>query len=478
MSDRLMLVGGKLVPGDVELEASNPSDGTSLGTFPEASAAQVAEAVESSARAFEHWRTTSIPERQEMLRRLVAGVADHADELAELEALCAGMPLKQGLRDVERAIDEVEYFIGLAWEAKGVTVPGRFGRLAGTLREPYGPTARIVAFNHPLSFSLRKLAAPLLTGNTVILKVPEQAPLAPLLLARILSEVAPPGVVNVVSGRGSTTGDALVSHPGVRRVGFIGSVPTGRLILQRCAERIVPTTLELGGKNPFVVCPDADLDKAADTAVAGMNLGIAGQSCGSLSRVVVHRSRLDDLAERIASRLDALVVGDARDSQTNVGPMINRASRDRVAGKVDEARGRGGEVVAGGRVPDDGLPAGGHYYRPTLVRGLTPGDPLCQEELFGPVQVMLPWDDVEEAIEIANGIEFGLVGCVHTNDLGAALEIASRLEAGSVAVNGGGETHWRGLPFGGFKASGLGKEEDLNELLESTWQKSVAVVPN
>lgn len=473
-SPRELLIDGELVRGDHGLECVDPNDGRGLGEIPEASDAQVDAAAEAAWRAFRTWRDTDVAERGRVVLSIARLLRERRDGLAMLEAVSGGMPLRMAHADIERAAGQLEYLAGLAWEVKGTTVPSAPGSLAMTVREPYGPTARLTAFNHPVMFSAARIGAPLLTGNTVVLKIPEQASLAPLLFASIIADVAPPGVINVVCGRGGTTGAALVGHPRIARVAFIGSVATGKAILRACAERVVPAGLELGGKNPLIVCADADPHAAARTAVAGMNYGSAGQSCGSLSRVLVHRSLYPAVTELIARQLDKIVVGHALDESTEMGPLINAAARDRIVAAIEGAGDRGARIATGGvaEFPDLGA---GYFARPTLLSDVDPGDPVCREELFGPVQVIVAWDDVDEAIELANDSEYGLVSCVHTKDVALAVRIAKELDTGSVAVNGKGGGHWRGVPFGGFKSSGLGKEEDINELLESTRLKSLVL---
>jgi acyl-CoA reductase-like NAD-dependent aldehyde dehydrogenase len=471
---RKLLISGRLVAGDSAFECFNPNDGSSLGDVPEASAGQADQAAESSYQAYLAWRGSSVEERRRVVLEIAAAVRRRKDDLATLEAVSGGMPYARAQGDVANSAERAEYLASLAWEVKGTTVPGPAGEVRMTVREPYGPTLRIVAFNHSIGFSINKMVAPVLTGNSVIIKVPDLAPLAPLLLGEIIKDIVPPGLVTIVSGRGPVTGDALLRHPRIARVAFIGSVPTGRVILQRCAERIVPATLELGGKNPMIICADADPRSAAEAAVAGMNLSQAGQSCGSLSRVLVQEDLYDEVRELISAQLAGIVVGPALDSGTAMGPVISSAARDRIAARIDQAKQDGATVFTGGSTAVGLYSSGGYFVAPTLISDVSPEHAVSQEELFGPVQVILPWREPAEAIEIANNTAYGLVASIHTRDIGSALEMSGSIQAGSVAVNSP-QVHWRGLPFGGYKLSGYGKDEDLTELLECTQVKSVAL---
>ncbi len=346
-----------------------------------------------------------------------------------------------------------------------------------TLREPWGVVARIVPFNHPFMFAVAHLAAPLMAGNAVVVKTPESSPLTGSLLGQLCLEHLPPGVVNIVHGLGMPAGDALVRHPEVRRIGFTGSVPTGLAIQRAAAESGVKlVTLELGGKNPFIVFPDADLDRAVEMAVAGMNFSWAGQSCGSTSRLLLHESIHDEVVERIAARLKLLRIGDPLDPASEMGPVNSRRQHERVMGFIDSARREGARLVTGGRRPPGESFRKGFWVEPTLYSSVEPTMRVAREEVFGPIVCALTWSDEEQAIALANGTAFALTAAIWTRDLNTALRMMRRIEAGTVWINTAGQ-HFVGTPFGGWKDSGLGGEECLDELFSYSQVKAVHVLP-
>ena len=479
---RRMLIGGDLVDtGSEQMPVSSPGDGSSLGHVPVAGRQLVGDAVAAAEAAFPAWKRRDLRDRQAALLALADYLADDAENLAFLDAVDAGIPVGAALGEVRFTESFIRYIAGLAYSWGGRTVPTSARGIDLTLREPFGPTARITAFNHPLMFAAWKIAAPLLVGNTVVLKLPDQAPLSGLRLCAALRRIFPAGVVNVVTGPGQLTGDALVRHPGIKRIAFIGSVATGRRILSVAAERNVPVTAELGGKNAHIVAGDANLDRAAECAVTGMSYRGAGQSCGSYSRVLVHDSVYDELVDRIAGLTKGLRVGHPLDPRTQVGPLISSAAVSRALSTVQEAVDAGASLVAGGTVPAVESPmvkgtAGGHYLTPTVVGDVEAGMGIARQELFAPVQAVMRWSTLDEAIELANGTEFGLCASVHSSDLRTVMTLAEALEVGSVAVNGSGAQHWVGAPFGGIKSSGIGgKEDSLDELLEATFEKNVFI---
>jgi acyl-CoA reductase-like NAD-dependent aldehyde dehydrogenase len=369
----------------------------------------------------------------------------------------------------------LRYFAGLALQVRGETIPGDNERLNYTLRQPYGVVGRIIPFNHPLMFAASRLAAPMIAGNTVVMKPSEHTSLSALRLAELIADLVPAGVVNMISGFGGEAGDALVTHPAVRRLAFIGSAEVGRMIQQRAATEVVKTvTLELGGKNPIVVFADADLDAAVDGALRGMNFTWQGQSCGSTSRLLVDDSLHDELVERLATRIEALRSGPPTEEETETGAIVNRVQYDKVLAYLQIGREEGSRVVAGGGpVEIEGRP-GGLFLRPTLFDGVEPDSRLANEEIFGPVLAAMPFSGYERAVEIANRVSYGLTASVFTGDLGIAHRFARDVEAGYVWVNDASR-HFPGTPYGGYKDSGIGREESLEELLSYTQVKNVNV---
>ena len=474
-----MLIGGERVVGSGGewLESENPADESPLGRAPVASVEDVRRAVDAARRAQPGWAARSVWERAATLRRLAAGIRAQAARILALEARDTGNTIGKLGADVQIAAAYLEYFAGLASEIKGETVPASSQGLHFTLREPWGVVARIVPFNHPFLFAAAHLAAPLMAGNAVVLKTPETSPLSGSLLGEICQECLPAGVVNLVNGPGMPVGDAMVRHPVVRRIGFTGSVAAGLAIQRAAAEGGVKlVTLELGGKNPFIVFPDADLDRVVEMAVSGMNFAWAGQSCGSTSRLLLHESVHDEVVERVGARLRALRLGDPTDPASEMGPVNSRRHHERVVGLIESARAEGARVVTGARRPPGEDFRRGYWVEPTLFDSVDPGMRIAREEVFGPVVCALRWRSEDEAIALANGTEYGLTAAVWTRDLNVALRAMRRIEAGTVWINSAGQ-HFVGTPFGGWKNSGLGGEECLDELLGYTQLKAVHVLP-
>jgi betaine-aldehyde dehydrogenase len=472
-----MFIGGQWSAADSGevLESINPATEERLGVVASGGPSDVDRAVRAAAAAAQGWAALPWEQRSETLRELAARLRADVEELALIDVDDAGLPLKGMRSDVTGAADELEYFAGIAGELKGFTVPTAADVVAYSRREPYGVVGRIIPFNHPLKFAAGKIAAPLAAGNAVVLKPPEQAPLSALELARRSADLFPPGVLNVVTGMGPAVGGAIASHPGIPRVAFTGSVPTGRAVMRAAAEHIKHVTLELGGKNPMIICPDADPAATARAAVAGMNLPkTMGQSCQSNSRVFVHESLAQEFLDELLAEVAALKVGDPRDPTTDMGPLAFREHHERVLGHIANAKADGATLAAGGGRPAH-LPTG-FFVEPTVFTDVTPDMRLAQQEVFGPVLAVLTWSDEDELFEAVNGVEYGLTARIWTSDMGRAQRFVARVESGLVWVNGAGGKP-AGIPFGGFKLSGLGKEGGLEELVSYTREKGVISAP-
>jgi len=472
-----MLVGDRRITSRERepLIARNPATGETIAEVPSATAQDVDAAVAAASVAQPDWDRRDPGERAELVRRLADRIEERADELALLDTLDTGSPLPVMRRDAANAVSHMRYLAGLVLEARGETIPSVFDRLIYTIRRPFGVVGRITAFNHPLLFTATRLAAPVLVGNTLVTKPSEHTSLSSLALADDIAEIFPSGVVNVITGSGSEAGDAIVRHPDVRRLAFIGSADTGRRILERSARSAVKSvTLELGGKNPVIVFPDADLDDAVDGVVAGMNFTWQGQSCGSTSRLLVHSSIHAAFVERLGARLAELRVGLPTDPRSDCGAIINEAQLAKVLHYIELGRSDGARLVTGGARLLDGPLADGLFVSPALFDGVDPGSRLAQEEIFGPVLAVIPFEDEQHALNIANGVRYGLTASVYTRDLGTAHRFARELQAGYVWIN---ETslHLPGTGFGGVKDSGLGREENLEELLSYTTSTNVSV---
>jgi betaine-aldehyde dehydrogenase len=453
----------------------SPADGRLLATLPDAAAQDLDRAVAAAAQAQKGWALQGPVARARALKEAAARLRAHADELAMIDALDCGNPLTGMIFDVNLGATLMEFFAGLTTELKGETIPQAGGKLTFVTRQPLGVVARLVPFNHPFMFAAAKIAAPLAAGNAVILKPSEETPLSALRMAELIADLFPEGVLNVLTG-GADLGAAICAHPGISAVGLIGSVPTGRAVLRGGADTLKRTQLELGGKNALVICEDADLDGAIAGAVKGMNLGwTAGQSCGSTSRVLVHKRHYAHVVNALAQAFDAVQLGHPALASTHMGALSTRAQYEKARGFVQRAAAAGARIAAGGA--DAPVPAPGYYLRPTLICDIGPEAEIANQEVFGPVLCVLPWQDEAEMLGIVNGLDLGLTASIWTKDLDRALRLTQKIEAGYVWVNDASD-HYLGAPFGGVKQSGLGREECLEEMFAYTEAKTVTLVPN
>jgi acyl-CoA reductase-like NAD-dependent aldehyde dehydrogenase len=473
----LALVDGErvgAVSGAV-LDVVNPATNQVIGQIPRCDERDVENAVAAAKRAAPAWRAAEPQMRAAALLAFADQVAERGEELARLDSLDNGSPLHEMRNDIGLATSQVRYLAGLALEVRGRTMPETPGHLHYTMRQPFGVVARIIAFNHPLMFAATKIAAPLIAGNCVILKPSEFTSLSALAMAQDLARLFPPGVVQILTGLGGEVGDALVRHPGIGRIAFIGSAATGRRIQASAATTAVKTvTLELGGKNPIVVFPDADLDLAVEGAIRGMNFTWQGQSCGSTSRLLVHRDCYDELVSKVGERLAKMRPGSPLDPASDTGAIVTPQQLDKVLSYIEIGKSEQARLVTGGERLTDGDLANGNFVTPALFADVDPAGRLATEEIFGPVLAAIPFGDYDEAVAIANSVEYGLTASVFTRDLRTALAFSRDVDAGYVWVN---ETsrHFIGAPFGGVKNSGVGREEDLEEIESYTQLKSVNI---
>jgi len=451
----------------------DPATGESLGECAQADAADVDAAARAAHQAFPAWRGLRPVERSGVLRGIAARLREHASELALIDAANCGNPVAEMTNDVHAACTQLEYFAGLAGEAKGETIPMGDGAVNLTVREPFGVCARIVAYNHPLMFTAAKMAAPLAAGNTVIMKPPQQAPLSAYRMMELVGDAVPPGVLNVVTG-GVECGEALVAHPLIPRIALIGSVPTGRAIARTAADRLKHVTLELGGKNACIIFADADVDKAVAGAVAGMNFTWCGQSCGSTSRVFVHASIHDRVVAGILAAVERFRPGVPTDPATTMGALVSQAHLDKVERLIAAGRADGATLACGGVRPREPQLARGYFMPPTVFTGVAQSMRIANEEVFGPVLCVLKWTDEASMLADVNAVEYGLSCSIFTRDLATAHRCAARVDAGYVWINTTGR-HFLGAPFGGYKQSGQGREECLDELMSYTQQKNVHI---
>ncbi len=460
--------------GGRAIAVTSPATGEPLGSTVDATAEDVDRAVVAARKAFLAWRETPAQERAKLLRKGTAILLAHADELAWLEAVDTGNPFQAMRYDVDISAGYINYFAGLVTEIKGDTIPIGPSTLNYTLREPLGVVARIGAFNHPLLFTAGKCGAPLVAGNTLIVKPADQTPLTSLRIAELWHDVFPPGVFNVVTG-GREAGVALVAHPGVAKVNFIGSVAAGRAVMQGASATLKALTLELGGKNALIACADAAPDEIADGVVRGMNFRyVTGQSCNSTSRVYLHDAIYDAALAEIVRRARELRVGLPSEPDSEVGCLSSQAQFDKTLSYIKLGVEGGARLACGGKRPSDPKLAKGLFVEPTVFADVTDDMRIAREEIFGPVVSILRWSDEDDVVARVNALDYGLTASIWTHDLDRAHRLASRVEAGYIWINGA-STHHVGVPFGGVKQSGMGREESIEELLACTQIKNVNV---
>jgi acyl-CoA reductase-like NAD-dependent aldehyde dehydrogenase len=474
-----LIIGGERVPASDRgtLDVHDPSTGEVLATIAKASVADVDSAVQAARRALESpaWGGMAPAERGRILLRMSARIRERAEELALLESRDNGKPLRQARTDVQVAARYFEFYGGVADKIMGHTIPLGPGLLDFTIREPIGVSAHIVPWNYPIQIGARGIAPALTAGCTVVVKPSSEAPMTALRLGEIALECGlPAGVLNVVPGTGSEAGAALAAHAGINQLTFTGSVDVGIAVAKMAAANVVPVVMELGGKSPNVVFADADLDLAV-TSVANAIFQNAGQTCSAGSRLLVERRVHDALVERLATHARAMRVGPGP-ADPDMGPIISKRQLETIESYVAIGRGEGAEIVAGGRRPaDEGLPASGYYYTPTLLDGVRADMRVAQEEIFGPVLAIMTFDGVEEAAALANRSEYGLVAGIWTRDINKALALATRVKSGQVYVNTYGAGGGVELPFGGYKKSGYGREKGLEALASYTQVKNVCI---
>jgi acyl-CoA reductase-like NAD-dependent aldehyde dehydrogenase len=408
------------------------------------------------------------------MTRIAQMLRDRAEDLATLESRDNGKPLRQARTDVQVAARYFEFFAGIADKIMGNTIPLGPGFLDFTVREPIGVSAQIIPWNYPIQIGARGVAPAIAAGCAVVLKPAEDAPMTALRLGEIALECGlPPGVVNVLPGIGPEAGAALASHPDINQVTFTGSVEVGIAVAKMAADNVVPVVMELGGKSPNIVFADADLDTTAQ-GVANAIFQNAGQTCSAGSRLLVERKAHDALVERLIDRAKTMRVGPGV-SDPDMGPIISKKQLETVENYVRIGEREGARIAAGGSRPSDAALAKGFFYQPTLLDHVSPEMRVAQEEIFGPVLAIMTFDDVEEAIAIANRSQYGLVAGIWTRDINKAMTIASRVKTGQVYINTYGAGGGVELPFGGYKKSGYGREKGLDSLASYTQIKNVCV---
>ncbi len=473
------LIGGRFVPArsGKTFAVVNPATGEEVGRAAEGDAADVAEAVEVADAAQKAWATMASRKRGALVGQCAALLREHVEELARLIALETGKALRTESRVEANTIADIfEFFGGLGGELKGETVPFAPNVLSVTVREPLGVVGAIIPWNVPMLLMALKVAPALVAGNTVVVKSAEEAPLTVLRVCELVNHILPPGCYNMLSGYGPECGGPLVAHPKVRKVTFTGSVEVGRIVSKAAAEKLIPVTLELGGKSPMLVFADCDFDKTVAGALTSMRFTRQGQSCTAASRIYVERPIFRRFVDAMAEKVDAMVMGDPLDEKTDIGTIISPEQFGKVQKYIEQGKATAGaEGRACSAMPGDPALKKGLFIQPHIFTNLPDDSPLVQEEIFGPVTCIFPFDAPEEVLAKANGTEYGLAASVWTNNLKVGLELAHRLEAGLVQINQNLVVQ-ANLSYGGVKSSGLGKEASLEAMLEHFMHKKTIMV--
>lgn len=459
------------------ITSTAPATGEPLASVAWGGSEDVALAVEVAEAAQKEWARRPLAERAAGVAALAGLIEKNAEALALIDARDMGSPIRTMVASAMKGALYLRSVAGVAPELGGKTIPASARGLHYTFPYPYGVVGGIAAYNHPILFACQKIGPALVTGNAVVLKPSEQAPLSTLALGAIASEVLPRGLVNIVNG-GAAAGAALASNPRVPRISFTGGVNSA-LALQKSASEsgmFKQLTLELGGKNPIIICPDAPIEEAAAAVVRGMNFTRnQGQSCGSTSRAFIHEDIRDEITHRVLERVEGIRLGLPELPDTEMGSLVSRAHQARVMGYIERAQSDGASLVAGGSAPTDPTLAAGAFVEPTVFDQVDSASELAREEVFGPVLALLGWTDEAQVAELVNDSPFGLTASIWTQDLDRALRLVDVIEAGYVWVNDV-ETRYPGVPFGGWKLSGIGKEQALLEELHSfTRSKSVNI---
>ncbi|WP_048075334.1 aldehyde dehydrogenase [Haloquadratum walsbyi] len=455
-------------------ETHDPTTGQTLAEVQAGVAADIDRAVDAAQEGYdERVSDMSSADRQALLETMADRVENKKEEFAQLESLDNGKPITEARIDIDLVIDHFRYFAGMARSHEGRTVDTDDSRHVQTLQEPYGVVGQIIPWNFPLLMAAWKLGPALAAGNAIVLKPAEQTPLSILKLMEEAGDAIPDGAVNVVTGFGTDAGEPLSKHDGIRKLAFTGSTKVGRSVMKAAADTITDVTLELGGKSPLVVFPDADLDRAVETTITAIFFN-TGECCCAGSRLFVHEDIKSEFMDKLAEAADDIEVGDPLLESTDLGPKVTADQVERTMGYIQEARDAGAEVVSGGDAPDDEALGDGCFVTPTLISEIDHDNRAVQEEIFGPVQEVFTWNDYDEMIELANDVDYGLAGGVLTEDLTKAHQCAKDIEAGTIWVNTYNDFP-SGQPFGGYKQSGIGREIGQEAVDHYTQTKTINI---
>ena len=474
-----MVIDGQLVESYQldRIEVECPATKEIFATVPRGNTYDVNKAVEAAYRAFPKWASIQPRERGKLLLKIADAIENEIEKLSILIAKETGNAIRTQARpEAKLVVDIFRYFGGLGGELKGETIPLGENFLSYTRREPIGVVGAIIPWNAPVLLGALKIAPALCAGNTMVMKAAEDAPLGILRIAEICQSFIPKGVVNLITGFGEECGTPLIEHPDVRKISFTGSTGVGKLIMRNASERIVPVSLELGGKSPSIVYPDANGDWAVEGVMAAMRFTRQSQSCTAGSRLFLHEKVFDSFLEKLISKLENLKIGDPLDESNDIGALINRKQFSKVLNYIQEGLDHpSSKLICGGMPPKNGKLSKGYFTLPTIFSNTTNKWRLAKEEIFGPVLTAISWKDEEDVIKMANDSHYGLAGYVWTRDITRGLTAAHSLEAGWVQVNQG-LGQMPGQSYGGIKQSGLGREFSLNGMLESfTQTKNVTV---
>jgi len=466
-------IGGESYTTDGSIAVQDPVIDEEILTVPDCSAADVDTAVDVAWDAFDSsWESTVPRDRSSLMFEWIDALEDHLDELTLLECLDCGKPISQARGEVEGAIDTLEFYASVCRAQRGSEAPAANDLHLYTKHEPHGVVGQIVPWNYPLWAAAWKLGPALAAGNACVLKPSSETPLSTVRAAQLSAEIFPDGVLNVVTGRGSVAGQALADHDDVRKVSFTGSTDVGSGVMKAAADRVAPVTMELGGKSPFIVFPDADLDKVVDAVADGIFYS-TGEICDALSRALVHESVVEEFTERFVEKAESYVLGDPLDEATTMGPLTSATQFETVTDYIETGKAEATLLCGGGR-PDDPTLADGWYVEPTVFGDVDNDMTIAQEEVFGPVQTINTFADYDEAIALANDTRYGLAAGIGTERTSLVHQTADDLDAGLVYVNDYGPILPE-APYGGFKQSGFGKDLGLEALDHYRRTKSVYV---